>query len=83
MIGGMLSATYCKTWWGFVFVYCSFYPAGIGLVYYTPIMCGWEWYPNHRGIITGIIVAGYGFGAFFYGFISTAIVNPNDLKPVA
>jgi OFA family oxalate/formate antiporter-like MFS transporter len=46
-------------------------------------MCAWEWYPNNRGIITGIILAGFGFGAFFYGFISTAIVNPNNLKPLA
>ena len=56
------------------------YPIGIGMVYWPPIMCGWEWFPNNKGLVSGLIVAGYGFGAFFFGFISTAIVNPENVK---
>ena len=39
------------------------------------MLCGWEWFPNNKGLVSGIILAGYGFGAFFYGYISTALAN--------
>jgi len=55
------------------------FPAGIGMVYWTPIMCGWEWFPENKGLISGLVVAGFGFGAFIFGFISTGIVNPNNV----
>ena len=63
-----------------MFFYCVGFPIGIGMTYWTPIMCGWEWFPNNKGLVSGLIVAGFGFGAFFFGFISTAIINPNDEK---
>ena len=71
------------TWWSFVIFYAICFPFGIGLVYWPPIICGWEWFPNNKGLISGLVVGGYGFGAFIFGFISTAIANPNDTKPVA
>ena len=45
------------------------------------MLCGWEWFPDNKGLVSGIILAGYGFGAFFYGYISTALVNPHDIQP--
>lgn len=80
MSASILIASYCQTWWTFVLVYSIGYPAGIGIVYWVPIMCGWEWFPNNKGLVSGSVVAGYGFGAFIFGFITTAIANPNDLK---
>jgi MFS transporter, OFA family, oxalate/formate antiporter len=37
--------------------------AGIGLVYVCPIACGVKWFPDKKGLITGLAVAGFGFGA--------------------
>ena len=45
------------------------------------MLCGWEWFPNNKGLVSGIILAGYGFGAFFYGYISTALANPDNKQP--
>jgi len=81
MTSSIFLASYMKTWWGFIAAYCFGYPAGIGMVYWVPIMCGWEWFPNNKGLVSGLIVGGYGFGAFIFGFVSTAIANPNDFKP--
>ena len=47
-----------------------------------PIICGWEHFPNRRGIVTGICLAGYGFGTFIFAQVSTAIVNPDRLEPI-
>ncbi len=38
--------------------------AGIGLGYVTPVATAAKWYPDHKGLATGIVVMGFGFGAF-------------------
>lgn len=37
--------------------------AGIGLAYVVPIAVGVKWFPDKKGLITGLGVAGFGFGA--------------------
>jgi OFA family oxalate/formate antiporter-like MFS transporter len=37
--------------------------AGIGLGYVVPIAVGMRWFPDKKGMITGVAVAGFGFGA--------------------
>ena len=37
--------------------------SGIGLAYVVPIAVGMRWFPDHKGMITGAAVAGFGFGA--------------------
>lgn len=39
---------------------------GIGLAYVVPIAVGIQWFPNKKGMITGIAVAGFGFGALLW-----------------
>jgi OFA family oxalate/formate antiporter-like MFS transporter len=80
MCVSVLIASFMKSWWGFVIFYGVFFPMGIGICYWVPIMCGWEWFPEHKGLVSGLIVAGYGFGSFIFGFITSAICNPDDAK---
>ncbi|OGI08123.1 MAG: MFS transporter, partial [Candidatus Margulisbacteria bacterium GWF2_35_9] len=44
---------------------------GMGFIYSTTIACAQKWYPDKRGLITGIIVAALGFG----GVVFTPIVE--------
>ncbi len=37
--------------------------SGIGLAYVVPIAVGMRWFPDKKGMITGVAVAGFGFGA--------------------
>lgn len=37
--------------------------AGIGFAYVVPIAVGMRWFPDKKGMITGLAVAGFGFGA--------------------
>jgi MFS family permease len=37
--------------------------AGIGLAYVVPISVCVKWFPDRKGLITGLAVAGFGFGA--------------------
>jgi MFS family permease len=54
---------------------------GYGLLFWTPILCSWEWFGKEdRGKATGIILAGFGVSPFIFGIITTAIVNPDNVK---
>ena len=38
--------------------------AGIGLGYVTPVATAAKWFPEKKGLVTGIVVMGFGVGAF-------------------
>ena len=52
--------------------------AGIGFTYVCPLAALVKWFPEHKGLVSGLAVAGFGFGAFLFkgktigavGFIS-------------
>ncbi len=48
---------------------------GNGFGYVTPIATLIRWFPDKRGLVTGLAVMGFGFGAFFMGKIAPALVN--------
>jgi len=45
------------------------------------VQVAWVHFPKNVGLAGGIVISGFGFGAFFFNFISTAIANPKNLKP--
>ena len=38
--------------------------AGIGMGYVTPVATAAKWFPDRKGLVTGIVVMGFGVGAF-------------------
>ncbi len=40
--------------------------SGIGLAYVVPIAVGVKWFPDRKGLLTGLAVAGFGFGALLW-----------------
>ena len=51
--------------------------AGIGFAYVCPIAAAVKWFPDKKGLITGLAVAGFGAGAlFFAGPASTLLLPP-------
>lgn len=40
--------------------------AGIGFAYVCPIAALYKWFPNAKGLVGGIAVAGFGFGAYLF-----------------
>jgi len=43
---------------------------GVGIVYLVPVTVGLAWFPNHKGLVTGITVAGFGGGAALFSQIA-------------
>lgn len=48
---------------------------GNGLAYVVPIATLIRWFPDKRGLITGLSVMGFGLGAFFIGRIVPGLIN--------
>ncbi len=40
--------------------------AGVGFAYVCPIAALTKWFPNNKGLVSGLAVAGFGFGAYFF-----------------
>ncbi|HEY0806107.1 MAG TPA: OFA family MFS transporter, partial [Pseudonocardiaceae bacterium] len=48
---------------------------GLGCAYIVPIAMLQKWFPDHRGLITGIAVGGFGFGAVLTSPVAQALVG--------
>jgi len=56
--------------------------AGIGLAYVCPIAALVKWFPDKKGMITGLAVAGFGFGALIWIKLTGGFqFGPLDLTP--
>ena len=56
--------------------------AGIGLGYVCPIATCVKWFPDKKGLITGLAVAGFGFGALIWIKLTSGFVfGPVNLTP--
>jgi OFA family oxalate/formate antiporter-like MFS transporter len=48
---------------------------GIGLAYGCPISVGLKWFPDRRGLITGLIVASFGAGAMIFAPLARGLID--------
>lgn len=63
--------------WSLYLTYGVLGGAGIGFAYVCPIAAAVKWFPDKKGFITGLAVAGFGAGAlFFAGPASTLLLPP-------
>ncbi|HPZ84162.1 MAG TPA: OFA family MFS transporter, partial [Thermogutta sp.] len=65
-LGYILARFVGTSFWGHVLTLGIVAGAGIGLAYVVPIAVGVRWFPDKKGMLTGLAVAGFGFGAFLW-----------------
>ena len=71
--------------WLFYLGYGVIGGAGIGLGYVTPVATVAKWFPDRKGLATGIVVMGFGIGAFLLSKLLAPILvwhTENDLAAV-
>jgi OFA family oxalate/formate antiporter-like MFS transporter len=54
---------------------------GLGLAYIVPIAMLQKWFPDRRGLITGLAVGGFGFGAVLTSPIAQRLINHSKDVP--
>ncbi|MFC4018127.1 OFA family MFS transporter [Micromonospora sp. GCM10011542] len=67
--------------WLLVLTYGVLGGIGLGAAYITPIAMLAKWFPDRRGLITGIAVAGFGFGAVIVAPVAKSLLNGTDHTP--
>ena len=56
---------------------------GIALAYAPPMAVAMRWFPRKKGLVNGIIVGGFGLGAFIFNTVQTTYLNPLNKSPEA
>jgi OFA family oxalate/formate antiporter-like MFS transporter len=77
---GVILTVFMSNFVGAFLTYGILFGVGIGFAYVTPIACAAKWFPDKKGLINGIAVAGFGAGAFIFNLIIKAFINPNALQ---
>jgi MFS family permease len=72
-VGNVLAAIGPHDVWWWSVTYGLIGGFGNGMSYIGPVATALKWFPDKRGLAGGMVVMGFGFGAFFYGFILRAI----------
>jgi OFA family oxalate/formate antiporter-like MFS transporter len=63
LLAGLIGGT---SFWALLILIGLIGGAGIGFAYVVPIAVGMRWFPDKKGMITGLAVAGFGFGAMLW-----------------
>ncbi len=48
----------------------------------VPIYVAWYHFPDRKGLVSGIIMAGFGFGVFVFNIATCKWINPSNLPPI-
>jgi OFA family oxalate/formate antiporter-like MFS transporter len=69
-----------KLWWLYL-SYGVIGGAGVGLSYIVPVAVLLKWFPDRRGLITGIAVGGFGAGALVTAPVATRLIQHMGVLP--
>jgi len=70
----LASFSYHKLWWLYL-SYGVIGGTGVGLSYIVPVAVLLKWFPDRRGLITGIAVGGFGAGALITAPMATRLIQ--------
>ncbi len=73
MGGGVILSSFMTTFIGLLITYGIIFGMGIGFGYVCPIASASKWFPDKKGFINGIAVAGFGAGSFVFNYVINAL----------
>jgi MFS transporter, OFA family, oxalate/formate antiporter len=65
--------------WGLYLGYGVISGVGMGMGYITPVATLVKWFPDRRGLMTGVAVAGYGAGALIFSPIAARLIQTSGV----
>jgi MFS family permease len=89
LIGGMIGIGGCylssyvpsNNFKLFQFAFTVTYGLGTGSTYMLHLYLAWQCFPGKEGVLSGVIIGGFGLGGFVFTYLSDYFVNPNEVDP--
>src|SRR6202051_1054446 len=72
---GAFLASFSRDLWWLYFSYGVIGGIGLGFAYIVPVAVLVKWFPDRRGLITGIAVGGFGAGALITAPVATRLIQ--------
>lgn len=69
------------SFWLLLLTYGALFGVGVGIAYVGPLACAMRWMPRWKGVMAGLVLAGFGLGALVFTPIQTAFINPDNHRP--
>ena len=63
----------------FIYCYSSAFGVGKALMYSAALQAGWSHLQERIGMVSGLIICGFGFGGFIFGIIMNLLCNPDNI----
>ncbi|MDP9393869.1 MAG: OFA family MFS transporter [Actinomycetota bacterium] len=70
-----------EDYWMLIAFYGVMSGFGLGLAYIVPIAMLQKWFPDKRGLIVGLAVGGFGFGALITSPVARILINQTPTVP--
>ena len=75
-------SSYMTSFWLFVVLFSFMFGLGCGFFYVILMINAFEYFPNKKGVISGILMGIYGLGGFLFTLLMSWIINPENQLPV-
>lgn len=79
--GGVFLASFTDQLWWLYLTYGVIGGVGLGFGYIVPVAVLVKWFPDRRGLITGIAVGGFGAGALVTAPVATRLIQSVGVLP--
>lgn len=79
---GIFLSSYATKLSHFIFCYAIMVGWGIGMGYTAPMGAAWKWLPASKGLVSGVILTGFGAGGFVFNMIGTKLFNAKGANMV-
>lgn len=77
----ILFSSYANNFEIFFLLFSVLVGLGYGIVYMLTLKPAWVYFPNRKGMVGGIILSCYSFGAIVLSFLCAELSNPDNLVP--
>lgn len=74
-------SSYATNFSTFVLFFSFFVGFGYGILYMLTLKTAWQYFPKRKGMIGGIVLSCYSFGAIAWSFLTALLANPNNDPP--
>lgn len=84
--GGVISlsmvyaCSYIKSPNAFIYCYSAAFGLGKALMYSSVLQAAWTHLRGRIGLVSGLIICGFGFGGFIFGLVSNQLCNPDNIS---